>query len=78
MAEALFQDKVVDTEWISERLHDPRIRIVEIVWGVSSVFGRLAYETKHIPGAIAWDFEKDLQDAARQDVVDKAGLEALL
>jgi thiosulfate/3-mercaptopyruvate sulfurtransferase len=42
------------------------------------MFGRPAYEGKHIPGAVAWDFESDIQDPVRRDMIDKFGLEALL
>lgn len=44
--------------------------VVEVVWGSSSLWGMPAYEGGHILGAVAWDFELDLQDKARQDVVD--------
>jgi thiosulfate/3-mercaptopyruvate sulfurtransferase len=39
--------------------------------------GAPAYRAGHISGAVAWDFG-ELQDPARDDLVGKAGLEALL
>lgn len=69
---------LVSTEWVAEHLNDPSVRLVEAIWGKSEQWGRPAYEGRHIPGAVAWDFENDLRDPARRDVVGKAGLEALL
>jgi len=46
--------------------------------GASPTFGKPAYDSRHIPGAVAWDFEKDLQDPARREVLDRPGLETLL
>ena len=52
--------------------------VVEIVWGDSAAFGRAAYDRGHVPGAVAWDFENDLQDPGRRDIVGTAGIERLL
>ncbi len=48
-------DSLVNTEWVTDHLNDPNIRIVEIVWGASPSFGMPAYTSRHIPGAMAWD-----------------------
>lgn len=69
---------LVSTQWVADQLDDAQVGLVEIVWGANSTFGMPAYESGHIPGAIAWDFEQDIQDPARRDVLDKGGLEALL
>jgi thiosulfate/3-mercaptopyruvate sulfurtransferase len=53
-------------------------RIAEVVWGDSDEWGTAAYRSGHIPGAVAWDFATDLQDPARNDIADQAGIEALL
>jgi thiosulfate/3-mercaptopyruvate sulfurtransferase len=78
MSDYAHPESLVSTGWVVDHLHDGQVRLVEIVWGASPAFGRPAYDSKHIPGAVSWDFEKDLQDIARQDVIDKGGLEALL
>ncbi len=70
-------ESLVSTQWLADHLHNVQVRLVEVVWGASPVFGKPAYDSKHIPGAVSWDFEKDLQDVTRQDVIDKEGLEAL-
>jgi len=69
---------LVNTEWVTNHLYDLQVRFVEIVWGQSPIFGMPAYTSRHIPDAVAWDFEKDLQDPARRDVVNKHDLETLL
>lgn len=71
-------ESLVSTQWVAEHLDDPNIRIVEVVWGSGGSYGKEAYEANHIPGAVAWNFEKDLQDSVRQDVLDKAELESLM
>jgi len=78
MAHAANPNALVSTEWIAEHLDDPHVRLIEVVWEMSPVWGMPAYESGHIPGAIAWDFEQDLKDPIRHDVVDKDVLEALL
>jgi thiosulfate/3-mercaptopyruvate sulfurtransferase len=71
-------ESLVNTQWVADHLSDPQVRLVEIVWGASPMFGSAAYENKHVLGAVAWDFESDIQDPARGDVLDKIGMEALL
>ena len=71
-------ESLVDTQWVADHLGNPQIRLVEIVWGGSPAFGKPAYDARHIPGAVAWDFEIDLQDSTCHDVAGKLRLEALL
>ena len=71
-------ESLVSTQWVAKHLNDSQFRIVEIVWGTSHAFGRPAYNSKHIPGAIAWDYENDLQCRLYRDVLEKPELEALL
>ena len=78
MSDYAHPESLVSTQWVADHLNDSQVRLVEIIWGASPMFGRAAYESKHIPGAVAWDFESDIQDPVRRDMVDKIGLEALL
>lgn len=78
MADYACPDSLVDAQWVIAHLGDPSIRWVEVVWGDSAEWGATAYANGHIPGAVAWDFATDLQDPARQDVVDMERLAALL
>jgi len=71
-------ESLASTQWLADHLDDPQIRIVEVVWGASLSFGMPAYEKGHIPGAVVWDFVKDIQDPVRRDILDVKGLETLL
>ncbi len=71
-------DALISTQRAADRLTDSAVRFVEVVWGDGADWGTAAHRCSHIPGAVAWDFATELQDPARGDIVDQAGLEALL
>jgi thiosulfate/3-mercaptopyruvate sulfurtransferase len=54
-------DVLVETDWVQEHLDDPSIRIVEVDENPA------LYEEAHIPGAIGFDWKKDLQDQVKRD-----------
>lgn len=56
-------EAVVETEWVAQHLNDPAVRLVEVDEDVS------LYGQGHIPGAIMFDWWKDLEDQVRRDVV---------
>jgi thiosulfate/3-mercaptopyruvate sulfurtransferase len=62
---------LVDTEWVSQHIKDPNVRIVE------SDEDYLLYETGHIPGAVKVDWFTTLQHPVRRDFLSKAGFEEL-
>jgi thiosulfate/3-mercaptopyruvate sulfurtransferase len=55
------KDVLVDTEWVAQHLHDENIRIVEVDENPA------LYAEAHIPGAIGFDWKKDLQDQVKRD-----------
>lgn len=63
---------LVTTEWLAEHLDDPQVRIVEVDEDTD------AYARGHIPGAVAWNWSRDLRHPVRRDFVDQAGLSRLL
>jgi thiosulfate/3-mercaptopyruvate sulfurtransferase len=63
---------LVETQWVADHLHDPNVRLVEVDVDTA------AYDSGHIPGAIAWNWKRDTQQPIRRDIPDKAGMEALL
>lgn len=71
-------ESLVSTQWVADHSGDTQVRPVEVVWGASPSFGMPAYQSGHIPNAIAWDVEKDLRDSSRGDVLDQDGMGALL
>ena len=54
-------DVLVDTQWVQDHLDDPTIRIVEVDENPA------LYADAHIPGAIGFDWRKDLQDQVNRD-----------
>src|SRR4051812_23050676 len=54
-------DVLVDTQWVQEHLNDENIRIVEVDENPA------LYAEAHIPGAIGFDWKKDLQDQVKRD-----------
>jgi thiosulfate/3-mercaptopyruvate sulfurtransferase len=60
------KDVLVETDWVQERLNDDSIRIVEVDENPA------LYEEAHIPGAIGFDWKRDLQDPVRRDFLGAA------
>jgi thiosulfate/3-mercaptopyruvate sulfurtransferase len=57
-------DVLVTTDWLAEHLNDPDVRIVEVDEDTD------AYGRGHIPGAVAVNWNSDLQDPLRRDFID--------
>jgi thiosulfate/3-mercaptopyruvate sulfurtransferase len=55
------KDVLVETQWVEDHLEDPSIRIVEVDENPA------LYKEAHIPGAIGFDWKKDLQDPVKRD-----------
>ena len=55
------KDVLVDTQWVEDHLDDDSIRIVEVDENPG------LYDEAHIPGAIGFDWQKDLQDQVKRD-----------
>src|SRR6478735_1303147 len=54
-------DVLVETDWVADHLEDDDIRIVEVDENPA------LYAEAHIPGAIGFDWKKDLQDQVKRD-----------
>jgi thiosulfate/3-mercaptopyruvate sulfurtransferase len=52
---------LVETQWVQEHLNDDAIRIVEVDENPA------LYREAHIPGAIGFDWQRDLQDQTKRD-----------
>jgi thiosulfate/3-mercaptopyruvate sulfurtransferase len=55
------KDVLVETDWVAEHLEDDGVRIVEVDENPA------LYAEGHIPGAIGFDWRRDLQDQVRRD-----------
>ena len=63
---------MVDAEWVENHLHDPKVRLIEVDVDTS------AYEQGHIPGAVGFNWQKELQDQVIRAPLSQAQLEDLL
>jgi thiosulfate/3-mercaptopyruvate sulfurtransferase len=72
MADYKHPEVLVSTEWAANNLQSPNVRLVEVDVDTS------AYDQGHIPGAVGWNWQTQLQDNVRRDLIEKNALEKLL
>ncbi len=72
MAQYVHPEVLVSTDWVTERLKDPDIRILESNEDI------LLYDVGHIPGAVKIDWQSELQDQLIRDYVNKENFEKLM
>ena len=72
MAEYAHPEVLVTTEWVAQNLANPKVRLVEVDVDTS------AYDQGHVPGAAGWNWQTELQDVVRRDLVDRTAFEQLL
>ena len=65
-------DVLVSTSWVQEHLNDPKVRIVEVDVDTK------AYAEGHLQGAIGWNWDSQLCDNVRRDIIPKEQFEKLL
>jgi thiosulfate/3-mercaptopyruvate sulfurtransferase len=62
---------LVSTGWVSEHLNDSNLRLVEVDVDTS------AYEKGHIRNAVGWNWQTQLQDNVRRDLLGQKQFEEL-
>ena len=72
MAEYKHPEVLVTTEWVAQNLNASNTRLVEVDVDTT------AYDQGHIPGAVGWNWQTQLQDNIKRDLIDRATLEKLL
>ena len=72
MAEYAHPESLVSTDWVAEHGSDANVRLIEVDVDTA------AYEQGHIAGAVGWNWQSQLQQSVRRDVVSKAEMEQLL
>src|SRR5580704_18009483 len=72
MADYKHPEVLVSTEWVAQHQKDPAIRLVEVDVDTT------AYDQGHIAGAVGWNWQTQLQDNVRRDLIEKTALEELL
>jgi thiosulfate/3-mercaptopyruvate sulfurtransferase len=65
-------DVLVETQWVEDHLADESIRIVEVDENPA------LYAESHIPGAIGFDWKRDLQDPVKRDFLGPDDFGALM
>lgn len=63
---------LVETDWVKQNLGKPGIKLVEIDVDAK------AYEAGHIPGAVGFNWQTQLQDQMRRDIISQEQFEKLL
>jgi thiosulfate/3-mercaptopyruvate sulfurtransferase len=63
---------LVDADWVQAHLQDPNVRLIEVDVDTK------AYSQGHIPGAVGFDWQKELQDQIIRAPLSQAHLEDLL
>ena len=72
MSDYKHPEVLVTTEWVANNLEHANTRLVEVDVDTT------AYAQGHIPGAVGWNWQTQLQDNIRRDLIDKQTLEKLL
>src|SRR5256712_2594680 len=72
MARYANPETLVDTEWDKNNLSKPGIKLVEIDVDTKQ------YDAGHIPGAIGFNWQTQLQDQVRRDIISKEAFEKLV
>jgi thiosulfate/3-mercaptopyruvate sulfurtransferase len=72
MTEYKHPEVLVTTEWVAQNLNAPNTRLVEVDVDTT------AYEQGHISGAVGWNWQTQLQDNIKRDLIDRTALEKLL
>lgn len=72
MAEYARPEVLVDTQWVADRLKDPKVRVLEV-----SV-DQAAFDQGHLPGTMALSWFRDLEDQPQRDIASKGKVEWLL
>src|SRR5262245_56756129 len=65
-------DVLVTTDWVKENLGKPGIKLVEIDVDTK------AYDAGHIPGAVGFNWQTQLQDQVTRDIIGKEAFEKLV
>ena len=72
MADYAHPESLVSTEWVAEHGGDANVRLIEVDVDTA------AYEQGHIAGAVGWNWQSQLQQSLRRDLLSKGEMEQLL
>lgn len=72
MANYAQPEVLVETDWVKDNLGKPSIKLVEIDVDTK------AYDAGHIPGAVGFNWQTQLQDQVKRDIIGKEAFEKLV
>src|SRR5436853_6700053 len=72
MAKYANPEVLVETDWVLGNLGKPGIKLIEIDVDTK------AYDAGHIPGAVGFNWQTQLQDQVRRDIINKEAFEKLV
>jgi thiosulfate/3-mercaptopyruvate sulfurtransferase len=64
MATYAHPDVLVENDWLAAHLSDPSVRVAEVDYDPAA-----NYELGHIPGAVLFDWRKDINDPVARDIL---------
>ncbi len=71
MADYAHPEVLVSTQWVADHANDPKVRLIEVDVDTT------AYDQGHVPGALGWNWQTQLQDQLRRDLISKEQFEKL-
>jgi thiosulfate/3-mercaptopyruvate sulfurtransferase len=72
MARYAHPETLVETDWVKANLGKPGLKLVEIDVDTK------AYDAGHIPGAVGFNWQTQLQDQVRRDIISRDAFEKLV
>ncbi|MGH9453739.1 MAG: sulfurtransferase [Terriglobia bacterium] len=72
MSDYKHSEALVSTQWVADHADDPKVRLVEVDVDTS------AYEKGHIRNAVGWNWQSQLQDNVRRDLLGQQDFEELM
>ncbi len=72
MAKYAHPEVLVETDWVKANLGKPGIKLVEIDVDTK------AYDAGHVPGAVGFNWQTQLQDSVRRDIISREAFERLV
>jgi thiosulfate/3-mercaptopyruvate sulfurtransferase len=72
MASYVHREVLVSTDWVKENTGKPGIKVVEVDVDTK------VYDAGHVPGAVGFNWQTQLQDTVRRDIIGKEDFERLV
>ena len=72
MSKYAHPEMLVETDWVKQNLNNPGIKLVEVDVDTT------AYDAGHIPGAVGFNWEKQLQNQVTRDIIGKESFAQLV